>query len=171
MYSEGVLCGRMRKMFRLTSVLSVRSAAIPCKYFRRVCRPFSNRESFLFSFVFCPRKRVKSTFPERGRQVIKYGRILFACLQVFKIVTKKHRYLAVFKWNVATTYPPGRRAERIEKIGDKRKRFHIMQINTPEGILYVFRGRFMWQNAEDVSLDVGFIRPFGGYTLQVLSAR
>ena len=71
---------------------------------------------------------------------------------------------------MATTYPPGRRAERIEKIGGKRKRFRITQINTPEGILYVFRGRFMWQNAEDISLDVGFIRPFGDYTLQVLSA-
>ena len=46
-----------------------------------------------------------------------------------------------------------------------------MQINTPAGILYVFQGRFMQQNAEDVSLDVGFICPFGGYTLQVLSAR
>ena len=46
-----------------------------------------------------------------------------------------------------------------------------MQTNTPEGILYVFRGRFVQQNAEDVSLDGGFICPFGDNTLQVLSAR
>ncbi len=45
-----------------------------------------------------------------------------------------------------------------------------MQINTPEGILYVFRGRFMQQNSEDISLDGDFIRPFGDNTLQVLSA-
>ena len=36
-----------------------------------------------------------------------------------------------------------------------------MQRNTPEGILYVFRGRFLKQNAEDISLDVGFICYFG----------
>ena len=84
---------------------------------------------------------------------------------------KKHRFWRCLKWNVATTYPPGRRAERIEKIDGKRKRFRIMQRNTPEGILYVFRGRFMQQNAEDISLDGGFIRLFGDNTLQVLSAR
>ena len=62
-------------------------------------------------------------------------------------IQKKHRQKRCLKWNVATTYPPGRRAERIEKIDGKRKRFRIMQRNTPEGILYVFRGRFMQQNA------------------------
>ena len=36
-----------------------------------------------------------------------------------------------------------------------------MQRNTPEGILYVFRGRFLNQNAEDISLDDGFISSFG----------
>ena len=36
-----------------------------------------------------------------------------------------------------------------------------MQRNTPEGILYVFRERFLKQNAEDISLDDGFISSFG----------
>ena len=53
------------------------------------------------------------------------------------------------------------KAGRIEKIGGKRKRFRIMQRNTPEGILYVFRGRFLKQDTEDISLDVGFICSFG----------
>ena len=53
------------------------------------------------------------------------------------------------------------KAGRIEKIGGKRERFRNMQRNTPEGILYVFRGRFLKQNTKDFSLDVGFICSFG----------